>query len=259
MSEAHQIAFEAYGVPIVVGAGSPDVLRRIEEVLPPGWRRRDAAESDQHFALATADGADYVVRFEGGAVSGSSDLDVALDVLGVKLREYIALRAPELVFVHAGAVAHHGRAILVPGRSFSGKTTLVAELIRAGATYYSDEFAVLDQDGLVHPYAKPLSLRNGGLSQTDHDVTALGGIAGDEPVPVGLVVAGGYKPGAVWQPRRASLGEGVLALLANTVPAQERPAEALSAIRRAVEGAVILEGERGEAPIAQQLLDAVGD
>jgi hypothetical protein len=34
--------------------------------------------------------------------------------------------------------------------SYSGKTTLVSELIRAGATYYSDEYAVIDERGRVH-------------------------------------------------------------------------------------------------------------
>ena len=255
MAEAHQFAFEAYGVPVVVGASSPEVLPRIERVLPPGWRNHDPEAAEQHFALVSDDGASYVVRHDGGAVSGSSDLNVALEVLASQLRGYIALRAPRFIFVHAGAVAYEGRAIVVPGRSFSGKTTLVAELVGAGATYYSDEFAVLDEEGLVHPYAKPLSLRNGGLSQQDYDVATLGGKAGEEPVPVGLVVAGGYKPGAEWQPRRASPGDGVLALLANTIPAQERPAEALAALRQAVENATVLEGERGEAAIAQQLLD----
>jgi hypothetical protein len=44
-------------------------------------------------------------------------------------------------------------------------------------------------------------------------------------------------------------------LLANTVPARERPAEALRAVRAAASGAVVLEGERGEADAtAEQLL-----
>jgi uridine kinase len=41
--------------------------------------------------------------------------------------------------------------IAIPGRSFSGKTSLVTALVRAGAVYYSDEFAVIDRDGLVRP------------------------------------------------------------------------------------------------------------
>ena len=255
MAEPHQIGFEAYGVPVVVGARSPELLARIEQVLPPGSRTSDPSDAGQDFALTTEDGISYWVRYESGAVSGSSDLDVALDVLASHLRQYVALHAPGLIFVHAGVAAHDGRAIVIPGRSFSGKSTLVAELVAGGATYYSDEYAVLDEEGFVHPYAKPLSLRGGTLSQVDHPVESLGGTAGVDPVRIGLVVAAQYKPGAEWQPRRASAGDGVLVLMANTVTAQERPAEALSAIRRAVDSAVVLEGERGEAStIAAELL-----
>jgi len=56
-------------------------------------------------------------------------------------------------------VAWRGRAILLPGRSYVGKSTLVMELVRAGAVYYSDEYAVLDARGRVHPFAQPVALR----------------------------------------------------------------------------------------------------
>ena len=64
----------------------------------------------------------------------------------------MAAETRERVFVHAGVVGWKGHAIVIPGRSRSGKTTLVAELVKAGAEYYSDEFAVLDAEGRVHPF-----------------------------------------------------------------------------------------------------------
>ena len=42
----------------------------------------------------------------------------------------------------------------------------------------------------------------------------------------------------------------MLALLANTLPGKDRSAQALSVTHRAVETALILEGERGEAETA---------
>jgi predicted ATPase len=44
----------------------------------------------------------------------------------------VATEAPRRVFVHAGVVGWKGQAILVPGRSYSGKTTLIAALMKAG-------------------------------------------------------------------------------------------------------------------------------
>jgi hypothetical protein len=253
-----EIAFEAFGVPVTVQAPSPEIMARVELILPPGWQRREAIEDGPRFVLRSHDGVTYIVEYPGEVVAGSDDLDVALEVLDAKLRMHIASEAPEYVFVHAGVVGHRDRAIVIPGYSFSGKTTLVAELVRGGATYYSDEYAVLDADGLVHPYAKPLSIRTVGRDSIDHPVQTLGGTAGDEPLPIGLVVAAVYSPDGQWDPRRLSAAEGILALLANTIPAQDRPEQSLQALRRAVDGAVVLEGERGEASaIVDQLLGSV--
>ena len=57
-------------------------------------------------------------------------------------------------------------AIVMPGASFAGKTTMVRAWLEAGATYYSDEFAVLDRTGRVHPFARPLAIREGSTAST---------------------------------------------------------------------------------------------
>ena len=144
--------------------------------------------------------------------------------------------------------------IVIPSASFAGKTTLVTALVKAGAVYYSDEFAVIDRDGLVHPYAKPLSVRGDGWRQTDHAVESFGGVAGDEPLPLGMIVITSYRPGAEWKPKRLSAGAGAMALLANAVPAQERPKEVMHAVSRAAEGAVVIESDRDEADAIAPLL-----
>ncbi len=87
------------------------------------------------------------------------DLEQVMRALESDLQITVALNAKNRLFVHAGVVGWRSQAILIPGRTFSGKSTLVEALVRAGATYYSDEFAVLDSKGRVHPYTRPLSLR----------------------------------------------------------------------------------------------------
>ena len=69
------------------------------------------------------------------------------------VRILVAEWTRSLVFIHAGAVGWRGKAIVFPGNSFFGKTTLVAELVRRGAAYLSDEYAILDENGVVHPFA----------------------------------------------------------------------------------------------------------
>jgi hypothetical protein len=262
----YRLAGEACGVHIRISADSKDVADRMAELLPPGWVDHsddpaavDPSQEVPNFTLLTKDGIEYVLGRDDTLLSRAS-LDIALHVFDAQLRAYIALHSPNRVFVHAGVVGHRGRAIVIPGKSFSGKTTLVAELVRAGATYYSDEYAVLDEQGLVHPYPKPLSIREGVRVGTLHPVESIGGTAGSEPLPIGLLVIAQYRKDATWDPRHLTSGEAVLSLLANTVPAQDRPEETMRALRAAIDdsGAVALDGERGDAKaVVQQLLDSV--
>jgi len=242
------IAFESYGVRVLVEVPDAGSARRIEPLLPERRRSCEAANPDLSYVLRSDGAAGFDVLAGRSAICMSAELDVAVAVLETQIRTAIALRAADSVFVHAGVVAHRGRAILMPGASFSGKTTLVAALVRAGASYLSDEYAVLDEDGLVHAYPKPLSMRTpGSHRQTERRVESIGGAQGKGMAPVGLIVITAFRPGGEWTPRRRSAGQGALALLANTVPARERPGECLRAVRAASETALVLEGERGEA------------
>jgi hypothetical protein len=167
-----------------------------------------------------------------------------------------AFRAQDCLFVHAGVVGWQGRAILIPGRSMTGKTTLVKALVEAGATYYSDEFAVLDKAGRVHPYPTPLSIRsNNGHPAHKTPVEQLGGQVGVETLPVGLVVVTEYQSGAVWRPRKLTNGQALLALMDNTVAARRNPAHSMPILKQAVTGAITLKSKRSEAAqVASALL-----
>lgn len=185
----------------------------------------------------------------------SLDVEKVLQLFESDLQLYIAERARGRVFIHAGAVGWQGRAILIPGRSLSGKSTLVAELVKAGATYYSDEYAVLDARGRVHPYPRWLGFRHDGDASSQRvPVEWLGGVMGSRPLPVGLVVVTTYKQSARWRPRRLSAGKGALELLDNTVSIQRKPEAALPVLSRVASEAAILKGARGEAKEAAELI-----
>jgi hypothetical protein len=229
-------------------------LDRALTVIPPGFEPCSPTELDATFALSADAGGTYSLVRDGETLAAKLELELALEVLARELRVLVAFRAPHHIFVHAGAVAHRGVAIVMPGASHAGKTTLVAALVRAGAVYYSDEFAPLGDDGFVHPFAKPLSLRNDRFVQIDQHVDSLGGVAGERPVPVGAVVVTHYQAGAAWRPRRLTSGEAALALLSHAVPAQRRPAQTLRTISRSIERATVIEGARGEADAVAPLL-----
>jgi hypothetical protein len=158
-----------------------------------------------------------------------------------------AFRAQDCLFVHAGVVGWRDRAILIPGRSMSGKTTLVKALVEAGATYYSDEFAVLAKDGRVHPYPVFLSIRgHNGQPGRKMPVESLGRLAGVEPLPVGLVIVTQYQPEATWRPHKLTAGQALLALMDNTVAARRDPTHSMPILKQAVTGAIALYSKRGE-------------
>lgn len=257
----------SYGRRIGVRVNDPQLLPRIESLLPPGWKRSPSPIVGRLYSVFVGGESPraglrrlHLAYANTLRVARTADLEAALEAFESDLRLYIAERARRRVFVHAGVVAWRGRAIVIPGRSFSGKSSLVAALVRAGATYYSDEYAVFDARGRVHPFPAPLSLRGAeGERPTRHPAESLGGRPGTRPLPVGLVAVSEYRRGARWRPRRLTPGQGVLTLLANTVPARERPAAALAVLQRVVVAAPVLKGPRGEASeVADALLENVG-
>ena len=150
--------------------------------------------------------------------------------------------------MHAGVVAWRGRALILPGASFAGKTTLVAELVRAGAMYYSDEYAVLDAEGRVHPYARELAMRrDGSEAQSPLSVAALGGVSGSVPLPVSHVAFAEYAKGAAWKPLPVSPGMAALEMLRHAVPVQRTPERVMATLARMLEGANAVRSQRGEA------------
>jgi hypothetical protein len=177
----------------------------------------------------------------------TGDIETLLSVLESDLHFQVAQHARTGLFVHSGVVGWNDQAIIIPGRSRSGKSSLVAALVRAGATYYSDEYAILDHAGRVHPYPKPLSIRNGSGDGVKTPVEALGGHTGSVALTVGLIVSTYYRPGARWRPRAITAGQAVMALVDNTVLATERPQLMLETMTKAASGALALRGPRGEA------------
>jgi hypothetical protein len=184
-----------------------------------------------------------------------------LDAFTTHLRAAFAEFSRKKLFVHAGAVGWNGEAIIFPGKSRAGKSTLIAELVKAGATYFSDEYAVLDDKGQVHPFAKPLSLRDPQTSrQRETPVESLGGVAARRPLPVAMVVMTQYRDGARWKPERLSPGEGALEIMAHTIAARRWPALALSVIGAVADRATIVRSERGDArTLAHEILTAQAD
>jgi hypothetical protein len=238
----------AYGLGITMVAPSRAFLDRMRAALPPQWVADQDGSPELRFVLMTDDGEAPRITLNDDLLLEDS-LDAMFQLLPSVVRQYVAAEAREAVFVHAGAVAYRGRGIVIPGKSFSGKTTLVAALARAGAEYYSDEYAVIQADGRLIPYPKELSLRmvEGSRFQTERSIADLGGVMGSDPVEIGLLVLTEYRPSATWEPQLLSVAEGMVELLAHTEPVQARPESTLAVVTRALANSKVLKGLRGDA------------
>jgi hypothetical protein len=260
------LSLESYGVRVGVRLRDANDEERVLAHLPPGWRRaRSPVVSALYSVWLPAPSTSRIRRlnlvYENAVrIARTAHPEEALDALGSALRLHVAERATGRIFVHAGVVEWQGRAIMIPGRSHSGKSRLVDALVRAGAAYYSDEYAVLDGHGWVHPFPAPLKLRRESLDGRGEVIECVPPGSEDRPrLRASLIAVTRYEPSARWRPRRLSAGQGVLALLDNTVPARRRPSQSLRALEAAIRTAVIIRGPRGEAiSMAEALLELGG-
>ena len=215
----------------------------VEEELarrwPPQGLTRIAAEMADGTDEAGRDGGpDAVHRFH----LAEPVSDAAWDRLESDLGLFTAERLADRVAVHAALVVVDGAAIVLPGRSFAGKTTLGLALADAGATLASDEYALVDpSSGLVTGWPRPARVREGGTSS--RRVPLAGAI---EPVPVALVAFLRHEDGATLETSPLSRADAVIAVLDETVCARSRPDLALDAALAITHGG-LLRGVRGEA------------
>lgn len=249
------VTFVSYGARIAIQLDDPALKERVRAFLPPNARRMGSAEPDAEYTLkySASNGRRakrYRLILDGELLARHRELAPVLEFLRGDLHFRVALHARRRLFVHAGVVGWRNRAILIPGRTHTGKSTLTAALVRAGATYYSDEFAVIDAEGLVHPYPRLVALRDrpyGPLTRVTAET--LGGEVGTTPLRVGLVALCTYRRRARWRPVELTPGEAALALLDNTVLARIRPKFALPRLANAVAHARAVRTARGAADV----------
>jgi hypothetical protein len=258
---AEGLSVRAYGVQLGLRASEPGVLGPLLERLPPEWKPASSPLVDRMYSYIAGGQAPgsrvrrfHLLYIDHARVARDHAIDRCLEALEIDARHTVAALSKQRVFIHAGVVGWRGGAIVIPGVSFSGKTSLVAALVRRGATYYSDEYAPIDSRGRVYPFAKPLSIRGDGERRPEE----LGGAAGRGPLPVRAIVEAPFRKGARWRPRSRTAGQGALVLLSNALQGRGDPARTMTAVRAAAAGALVLGGPRGEADeMADELLARV--
>lgn len=243
----------------------------MSQLLPgPVWRPSDA--DPERLWRAEAFGSGFAVTVDGELLGRwPDDLEAARLVRG-DVEIWAAAHAVGCVVIHACVVAHQGVGLLLPGPSMAGKTTMALALVQAGAEYCSDEFALLDDRGSVHPYPRRPSVRRSGAdgpSVRHLDLGELQGRVRHLPVPVGLIADVRYAgpmtagcgapptPAASLDVEQLAAPLAALALVANAVAARTQPEVVLAAASAVAGRARAVRGTRGEADEAAALLLAL--
>jgi len=134
---------ELLGVPVQLRSNDSDAAERLERCY-----QRAVAEHPPGAEVVVANlarrGTAWRIDVTGRTRRTAKDPIHAVRSLNHELVHGVMLRAPELYYVHAGVVAVGGRALVLPGLSRAGKSTLVLALIEQGAQLLSDELLAFD-------------------------------------------------------------------------------------------------------------------
>lgn len=245
-------SFVSYGVKVVVESDDPVLKEKSLDLVSKAFGDRaeifeSLAEHSEHRFGIAKEGPIFQLYKNGAKLTGGPSERNVLKYLNGLLRMEVAEFAERRVFLHAGVVGWKGRAIVFPGKSFAGKSTLTAELVRNGAEYYSDEYAVLEENGYVGPFPRHLSLRYfGATRETSVPPERLGAKIGTEAIPVGMVLLTGYSSGAKWHPEVLTPGQGILEIVPNTLTMHRDPAFSLRVLDLVAQRAIIVRSPRGD-------------
>lgn len=100
------------------------------------------------------------LRLPGEPALAFDDPWALAEVVRYWLVEHAVRRARDVVAFHAAALVKDGTGVLFAAPSGAGKTSLSVALGIAGWALASDDIAALDESGRVHPFPKPLSIRD---------------------------------------------------------------------------------------------------
>jgi len=245
------VSFEVFGLRIGIRVREARILDLLLARIPVGWTPLESDVVDRLYSVVTPAinrpnvRQLYVLYGDHGRLIRAVRFQELLDAFESDLDLHIAANSENALFVHAGAVSWNGHAIVIPGRSQTGKTTLVAEFLKSGAAYYSDDFAMIDRAGRLHPFPRELSIRTRNGTPRKVRPEELGASCA-QARPISCVLVTEYEPGTWWSPEPVSRGRGMLSLLENTPSARKQPIFALEVLQRALANADVLLGRRGD-------------
>lgn len=247
-------SIESFGVRIRIESTDAELLAKAESVAGRALAGNislieNTPRPEFSFGLTHSTGGELMLYRDGEFLAQNAAEFPFFRYFNAMLRIRVAEYAVGRLFLHSGAVAINGQGLILPGNSYSGKSTLVAELIKRGAEYYSDEYAVLDEAGLNYPFTRDISLRDsagGRTNETDSPPESFGARIGRAAVPVRMVLITAYEEGAFWRPEMLSEGKGIFELIPFIIPLKNNAEFSLRVLKNSLSRAIIARSPRGD-------------
>jgi len=235
----------AFGCTLRAAASCPDAYDILDRYLFPSLPRLPQTAANPDLCIGIEEDGGRFLLFMGDlqVAAAARPFDLVPNLTDL-VDECIVRRLTSVRAVHAGAVQLGDRVLLLPGRTHSGKTSLVAELLRRGATYLSDEYALIDAEGQAHAYPRPLLLRNGKPGRTPLLAQDCNAPVASKPAPIGWIMELQYYDSEDWSVIPVPQSHGSLILLRHTPHVLADAPDLLDRFQRAAAGARCYAGRR---------------
>lgn len=250
------ISVTAWGATAQLLAPDRETLERVLAALPPAVRVGGEGRAARTLELVDDGGSGPRLVVDGRKLARFDNLEDTIAVLSSSIETLASTHSDTHAFLHAGAVEVGGRAVMLPGRSHAGKTTLVRALLERGARYLSDDLVPIDAGLRAHPLARPLMVRAARGAATEpvppERVGSRAALAALEIAAVFCVRFDPAEPGLRLEEKTDAAS--FAALLAHAPGAQIRPDVIVPILAGIARRTPVFVGARGEAGAAADAL-----
>jgi hypothetical protein len=229
---------ERAGVCITIRAESVAAERLIKDALA-NLRARPVEQDRGAVLSVTGDENGWQLTDHTRDISRAPDTTGALVYqLTSRIGYHLAAGANRHHCLHAAAVSHGGRALVMPANSGSGKSSLTLWLVTRGFEYITDEMTLIDERCGVDGLARHIQIKYHGLQAIEAlincpkdiyrgkwssaiPLSCLGGhVAAQERYDLGLFLFPQFKEGAGYCLSRVSQAEAGLKLMGSHINAR---------------------------------------
>ena len=266
-------SYRALGFSFDVRVAAPLAVELVPDVRKAFEGLAVQLPADHRYLVSAVPSDPTVVRLQcdGKPIGGEVRPEDLFVVLTTDINQRAIASRPNRLTVHAGAVSVRGRAILLPGPSGAGKTTLTAALLSVGCDYLTDEAVSIDLETLeVEPYAKPLSLDADACEALGLEVdewaarrvvppSYLRRLATPAPAKAAVIVFPRFEPGARARMKPLGRAEALVELANNSFNFVDHGGEWLGGLARLVGSCRCWRFTTGDAREAARMMVASGD